>query len=367
MNQFVKTPISFLQYVFTIAGIQIGIAILSTPREMSRYAGTDGWITIVIGWLITTIPSLLVVSIMRRSPDGTLLDLLRTKLGRLLTLVLALVLAAYLGGMAYIGLLRTLLIIRVWLLQNTSPFIVLLLLFIPTYIVAKEGANLLGRYAEAIFYFLFWLPFIYLLPLKEGQWLNIIPLVKEGWTPILSAIPSVLFAYMGFIAAFFLYPHLTNKKHAGAGIMLANTITLIINLLITLVCFIYFSPSEMVEVNQPVISVLKTIQFKFVERIEIIFISLYIGIYSLCWVPCLYFTAYCLRWTMNGAREQGYLITLLAVIGIGTYIYLPTFNQSVRLEQTMTNFGIVMEYILPIVIWIYLVIREKVHKGEQLG
>ncbi|PWW06576.1 spore germination protein (amino acid permease) [Paenibacillus cellulosilyticus] len=367
MSPFVKSPLSFLQYVFIIAGIQIGIAILSIPREMARFAGTDGWIAIVLGWLITSIPSLLTVQIMKGSPDGTILDLIKKKLGRWLAIPFALVFAAYLGGMAYIGLLRTLLIIRVWLLQNTSPFIVLVLLFIPTYIVTREGTNMLGRFAEAIFYFLCWLPFIYLLPLKEGQWLNIIPILKEGWLPILSAVPTVLFAYLGFIAVFFLYPHLTHKKHAGAGVLLANTITMMMNLLITLVCFVYFSPSEMIEVNQPVISVLKTIQFKFLERIEIIFISLYIGLYSLSWIPALYFMAYCLKWTTNGARVRSYLIGLLAFIGIGTYFYLPTFNQSVWLEYMMTRIGIVVEYILPIVIWIYLVIREKVRREEQLG
>ncbi|WP_435164780.1 GerAB/ArcD/ProY family transporter [Paenibacillus glycanilyticus] len=367
MNQLEKHSLSFLQFVFIIAGIQISIAVLSTPREVSRSAGTDGWITIIIGWLITIIPSLLVFKTMQRSSEGTILDLLRRRLGRWIAVLFALIMAVYLGSLAYIGLLRTLLIIRVWLLQNTSPFVVLLLLFIPTYIVAREGPKLLGRFAEVIFYFLFWLPLIYLLPMKQGRWLNLIPIVKEGWGPILSAVPGVLFAYLGFIVAYFLYPHLTNKKYAGAGILLANTITMATNLLITLVCFIYFSPNEMVEINQPVITVLKTIQFKFVERIEVIFISLYIGIYSLIWIPCLYFTAYCLKWARNGAGERSYLIGLLFLIGIGTYFFIPTFNQSDWLEHQLTKFGIVIEYILPITIWIYLVIQERLRQEGQPG
>ncbi|WP_127495476.1 GerAB/ArcD/ProY family transporter [Paenibacillus glycanilyticus] len=367
MNQLEKHSLSFLQFVFIIAGIQISIAVLSTPREVSLIAGTDGWITIIIGWLITSIPSFVVFKIMQRSSEGTILDLLRKKLGRWIAILFTLIMAVYLGAMAYIGLLRTLLIIRVWLLQNTSPFVVLLLLFIPTYIVAREGPKLLGRYAEVIFYFLFWLPLVYLLPMKQGRWLNLIPIAKEGWGPILSAVPGVLFAYTGFSVAFFLYPHLTNKQYAGVGILLANTITMATNLLIAIVCFMYFSPNEMVEINQPVITVLKTIQFKFVERIEVIFISLYIGIYSLVWIPCLYYMAYCLNWVRNGSGERKYLIGLLILIGIGTYIFIPTFNQSDWLEHHLTNFGIVVEYILPIAIWICLVINERMRQEGQPG
>ena len=69
----------------------------------------------------------------------------------------------------------------------------------------------------------------------------LLPLLKEGWIPVLNTVKSTIIAFLGFEFAFVLYPYLSNKSSAK-GIVLANLITLFIYLQVTFVSFVYFSP-----------------------------------------------------------------------------------------------------------------------------
>lgn len=82
MNKCVKREISLLQYILTISGVQVGFGVLTLPREVAQGASTDGWISIIIGWALTTLVSLCIVQIMAKHPGDTLLDVLTRYLGK---------------------------------------------------------------------------------------------------------------------------------------------------------------------------------------------------------------------------------------------------------------------------------------------
>ncbi|MDT2248436.1 GerAB/ArcD/ProY family transporter [Paenibacillus larvae] len=70
---------------------------------------------------------------------------------------------------------------------------------------------------------------------------------------------------------------------------MANTITFIVYLLITLSSFICFSPDEITKYLWPTLMLVKPIQFPFLERMEILFLSFYIFIFLTTFVPYTYF------------------------------------------------------------------------------
>ena len=43
-----------MQYIFLIHGVQAAIGLLTLPRELAEIAGTDGWISIIIGYFLST-------------------------------------------------------------------------------------------------------------------------------------------------------------------------------------------------------------------------------------------------------------------------------------------------------------------------
>ncbi|PGS87913.1 spore gernimation protein, partial [Bacillus cereus] len=70
---------------------------------------------------------------------------------------------------------------------------VIFLFSIPTFLVARNGPRIIGRYSELTFYMMLWIPLFFLIPLKEhGSWMPFFPLLKEGWKPIFTAVPTTI-------------------------------------------------------------------------------------------------------------------------------------------------------------------------------
>ncbi|MFU2105189.1 GerAB/ArcD/ProY family transporter, partial [Paenibacillus larvae] len=47
-----------MQFILLIHGIEVGLATLPLPSQLAQYAGTDGWISLILGWFLVTIISI---------------------------------------------------------------------------------------------------------------------------------------------------------------------------------------------------------------------------------------------------------------------------------------------------------------------
>ena len=61
--------ITLFQYILTISGVQVGFGVLTLPREVAQGANTDGWMSIIIGCVITTLVSLCIVKLWKNIQD----------------------------------------------------------------------------------------------------------------------------------------------------------------------------------------------------------------------------------------------------------------------------------------------------------
>lgn len=75
---------------------------------------------------------------------------------------------------------------------------------------------------------------------------------------------------MGFEGVLFL-PVFRKIKSASASVVIANTMTLAVYLFVTIVCFVVYSPDEITQYQEAPLSVAKIIEFRFLERFDIIF------------------------------------------------------------------------------------------------
>ncbi|MGV3137392.1 GerAB/ArcD/ProY family transporter [Brevibacillus agri] len=82
MKKYAFNELTVFQYIYLIHGAQVGIGVLSMPRELAEVAGTDGWLSILIGWFAAMAVSLVIIGIMKRYPGKTIVDLLPLFLGK---------------------------------------------------------------------------------------------------------------------------------------------------------------------------------------------------------------------------------------------------------------------------------------------
>ncbi|TDG00459.1 GerAB/ArcD/ProY family transporter [Paenibacillus piri] len=366
MKKYAFNNMSLMQFIFFNTGIQISVVFLSLPRNLAEQAGTDGWIALIIGWILSLAASLIMIQVMKRYPDGTLLDLLTRYAGKWAGKTAAVLLALYFIYFGYEGIVRAVNIIKIWLLPQTPAYLIMILLLIPSYLIARNGPTILGRYSEIILLMSFWIPIVYLIPLKDAHWLHLLPVFKEGWKPVLAAMPATVYSFVGFVVTMMLYPFLDNKHNASLGVTICNTLTLLTHLFITIICFVYFSPDEIITYNEPVITYLKAIEFEFIERIEILFISFYLLLFSLSWIPVFSLAAICTSWLAGQKDHRSHLRVLWALLAAATFFYLPSYRQSEWMDDILAAVGLVVEYIFPFVLFGYLWIYDRLQRRTNL-
>jgi spore germination protein (amino acid permease) len=359
-----KQPVSTTQFISVITGLQASVVFLALPSNLASAAGTDGWLAIPIGWMVSTVAAVVIVRVMSYYPQGTILDLLQHFAGGWASRLAALMLAFYYFIFAYDGLIITLLVTKEWLLPNTSVFILAVLFLAPGIMIAQKGLQVISRYALIIVIMSIWIPFVYLFTLHDAVWLNLLPMLKEGWGPVFSAVRVMLYPALGLTAVFFIYPHLTNKAAAASAIVIANSLSHGLYLFITFVCFVYFSPNEIDQFMTPVIYIMKSLEFNFIERVEVPFIAFYLLIFSLDSIPSMYFVSFCLKRMINKGSIGVYLGVFCAAVLTVMLVRSPSVGHIDDLNFIMALTGILVEYILPVCLLLFLVIRNKGKKAS---
>ncbi|QJD85575.1 GerAB/ArcD/ProY family transporter [Cohnella herbarum] len=366
MKKDAKSGITFMQFIFIIHGSQLGTGIFSLPKDLAEHAGTDGWISLILGWSLSVIASIVIVLIFRKFPNDTLPELMIRLFGKIIGKVLIVPVIFYFAFFVWTILTSAMMFIKQWFLPMTPDFVVMLLLIAPGFLVARKSLRILGRYCELVFYIMMVMFFLFLFPIGDSHWIHLLPILKEGWFPVFQGVSSSVYSFLGFEIVFFIYPYLQKKQMAIRGVVIANTITLLYYLEVTLICFAFFSPDGITEYNQPVFNLLKIIDFDFLERIDMLFLAIYLFEVSTTWLPFTFGTLLSLGLlfgTKNTAPSASVLFLLIVVL---VFFIHPSWNQNAEWMLFIGTAGIGFAYVFPVFLYLYVLVFNRLRRSESL-
>ena len=247
---------------------------------------------------------------------------------------------------------------HIWILPRTPMFLIMILLSIPMLMLACKGVLIISRYAVFTVFFTLWMPFLLFIPLKDGHWIYLLPLLKEGWIPVLNTVKSTIIAFLGFEFAFVLYPYLSNKSFAKKGIVLANLITLFIYLQVTFVSFVYFSPDGITKFLWPTLSLVTPFHFSFLERFEIIFLSFYLFIIFDSCIPYIFTTSDGINQFLNKKGSSLPIYVLLFGCIFILFFYIPSSYQISALREFWGTASYFIVFLFPVVFLLYMTLYQ---------
>ena len=348
--------LSSSQYVFVIYKTQIGIGILTIPHYLFLSSGIDGWITIIFGWLVSVIISFLIINTLEKHPNETLFDLLPKYFGKWLGKMILFCWILYTLFAASYVFMYSIFLIKVWVLPNTDPILLGLLFLVPIYQITKHSLPMISRYP------------IILITAHNGLWLNLLPIMKDGWVPIFKSTPLTSLSFLGFEMAYLLYPRLQNKKFAYKGIFIANTMNAIVLIMVTILSFVRLSEAELSYAIWPTLDLIKLIRFPFLERLEIIFISAYIIILFMTVIPYLYMgLTGTLQLFPKTIKMKPVLAVVLLIWMIILFFPVIGFQPIIYFKRWFSNLGYIFAFLFPIFLWLYSKVFWANRKGAAKG
>lgn len=262
--------VSSLQFFFLLFLTQLGVSILSLPRDLTAVAKEDAWIAVILATLVNLVLVYIVVTLSQRYRGLTLVEISRQLLGRFWGTVLAVGYVLYVFVVTIYQVRTSMNLVINWILSNTNEDQLLLLGFIPFSYIVRNGLKVMARCFNFYFYHLVPTFFFLFWPLVNFEPRFIMPIGAEGILPILKAVFPALAVFYGYELILFVGPMVEKPNHI---MPLALLSTALVGLLYTAVVFLvtgFFGVGEMQFQVFPVLYMARTMRVAFLERLDII-------------------------------------------------------------------------------------------------
>lgn len=267
------------QLIFVIIGAQIGMAVFSLPRLVSAEACQDACISVALGALVPLLQLLIIERLGRRMPDLNFFGMNKLLFGRWLGSALVVIYVAYV-----IFLQGTLVrvfaeITVIFLLPHTPIPVVALTVAMTIIFIVSQGARVVARLNEILFWIILPLVFLFMVPLfKNSDYTNLLPVGGAGIKAIALGIPPSFNAFSGTEVLLVFYSLVKRKDEVLKAGLLGTSYTAMIYLLVTVESLLIWGPEMIQTFIWPVITVFKSTKVWVIERPELILLTVWTSV-----------------------------------------------------------------------------------------
>lgn len=347
------------QLFFIIVQTQIGIGILSLPFVVHERAGKDGWLSILLAGLFVQIGTLIIVALAARFPDKTLYDYMPIVIGKWLSRLLIILFTLFFFLTSIQVLSNFLIFTSIWVFPRTPSLVFAVITAGITVYLIRENIQVIARFYVLASFLLVGILMVFVFMVQYLNWYNILPVGSEGAKAIWKGSGQALFSLSGFELLLWLFPltkaPVKTKWKIAAGASLFSTI---IYAALALFSYAFFSDEELKIVPEPVIYMVKAVELTIIERIDLVFLSLWAVFAITSFMSYLYMAASGAAVLVKASnhRSSVYVLAALSIpaaLLIKSPIDLDTYGEKINLASPVFLFAI------PFLIWIVALLRKK--------
>ena len=327
---------------YIIVTTQVTMGTLSFPQKLVKVAERDAWIAVIISGLSIHVMIWMVYQILNKgNNDITVIH--KELFGKWLGGFLSLALIVYLLIMAASVLRAYTEIIQVWIFPELQTWYMGLILSALVFVYVIGGFRVVVGMCCLNFIFIFTLFIMLWFPLQESQLYHLFPVFDQPVAKILSASKGMTLYFMGFQWLFFFYPFIKNARDSQKWAQYGVAFTTFTYLAITLVCIMFFTKNQLIELIWPTITLWKIVDFPFLERFEFAGISLWL--LNILPSACLFVLAGTRGLKQLFSVKQKYsLILILIMITVAAVLIkdhkqIDQLNEMIRLVSFYVTFA----------------------------
>ncbi|UZJ79884.1 GerAB/ArcD/ProY family transporter [Fictibacillus sp. KU28468] len=269
--------ITSFQLIFFIVQAQVGVGILSMPYNIYTQAGHDSWISVLIGGCIVQVLLVLFWYTMKRYPAMTIFEIFDHSAGLWIGGVIKFLYIIFfiLIGASILSLFAEM--INLWILPLTPRWLLIILMAVIGIYAIRGPVKFLARFFVFVSIMLIIFVLLVINAFFEANYLNIFPVGESGFFPILKGTEKAFFSMLGFELFLVIAPYADSKPIKKLkSISIANLIVTLFYAFLTLICILFFGINEFKLVPQPLLYMIKSFSFKVLERIDLLFLSMWI-------------------------------------------------------------------------------------------
>ena len=354
-----SNTITSAQLFFIIFQTQVGVGVLSLPASLYAGSGTDGWITLIITGVTIQVIIYILYLLSNRFPSSTIYEFAPKIVGKYGGFILSTlyILFAVFTAVIVLELFET--TIKTWILFRTPMLAILLLLAITGTYLAVGKIKVMGRFYQFVSILIVPLVIMAAYTLKDADLRYILPIGHNGIGTIFKATQQGIVSMVGFEMVLFVYPYVQDKgKTALKSLTLANIAVTSLYTFLTFATFVFFSPKQLEMIPDPLVYMLKGVSFVVVDRVDLLFLSIWIVSVMTSYVSYLYIAGKGIQHLTKRKRTTGSII-IAALISL----ILSMFTHDRYTVDMIAGYHEKASYFfavgIPILLWLISLIFKK--------
>lgn len=301
------------QLIFIIIGAQVGMGIFSLPRLVSAEAHQDAWLAVLLGALVSLLMLIIIERLGRRMPELSFVSMNHFLFGRWLGSVMVFLFVFYVifFNSTVVRIFTEITVI--FLLPRTPvPVVALVVVLAIVYIINKD-ARVVARLNEVLFWIILPLIFLFMIPLVNADYTNLLPVGGAGFKAIVRGVLPSSYAYAGMEVLLVFYFLVKSKSEVIKAGILGLGWTTLVYLILTLICLLVWGSETIQIINWPALTVLKTIKFPVLERPEFLLLTVWMGVGIRPVMNLGFAAAYSLGEVLHVKRDKYFHLVVMAI------------------------------------------------------
>ncbi|MFD0049467.1 GerAB/ArcD/ProY family transporter [Actinomycetes bacterium NPDC127524] len=272
-----NNQIGYVQSIFFIIQTQIGVGILSMPFQVFMKAKEDAWISVLAAGAIIQCLLFIYSALCRKFPDQNLYEICVSVLGRIPGTILGILYIIFFILVAGNILAMFGGVINKWLLPQTPVWVIILLMMLTGVYAVRSSINVLAKFFVLSSFVFLIFTILSSISFLDADFLNVFPIGHEGVKKIALGTKEATFSMIGFEMFLVIYPHIAESKISNLTVATAaNLFVTLFYFLLTAATLLFFSESELKLIHEPLLYIIKSYSFTILDRIDILFLSLWV-------------------------------------------------------------------------------------------
>jgi spore germination protein KB len=220
-----KEQISRLQFFFLMYWLVIGDGILTIPLTIGQFVIHDAWMVGPMFILGALAVSAVVHIFVRVFPGQNLIDALQTAFGSWLGRVLGVWMITWMFLNTCLIVRKETLFVTTNFFPNTPIYISTAVFMAPVIYAVFKGVEVVGRLAEIISPVAIGTTVVlYLLALQNAHFSNVLPLLADGFSPVLRGTMVPWMLATNFILALLMVNNLKDPRKMGKDVLISGVV-----------------------------------------------------------------------------------------------------------------------------------------------
>ncbi|MCJ8009391.1 GerAB/ArcD/ProY family transporter [Lederbergia wuyishanensis] len=344
---------------FLVHSMQIGIGVLGYQRQISKTAGYDTWISVLLACVISHIVLFIIYKIAEIG-KGDLNDTHTFTFGRILGGFFNIVFSFYFIAIV-IGVIRSYIeILQIWLFPDLRVFWFTFIIVLLAIYVVNGGIRTVTGIAFYSIIIPFYLYFAFLFAVPYSDYSDFLPVLHHSFKDIFKATGQLAISYLGYETLLYYYPFIQNPKKSKKWAHLALLFTCFIYLYITFISFGYYSEPQLQHIIWATLSIWKIVKLSFMWRFE------YIGIatWFFAILPNICIPLWCASRIMKKTFKMTQRSALIWISALLLFLVplLQTRQQIYNFLSLINKAGIFLNFIYIPLLLVIVIIVKKVKK-----